>query len=255
MNNGRLDGKVALITGTAGGQGRAAAELFASEGAHVIGCDVKAEGAAETVERVLAAGGRMDSEAPVDLGDSATARAWVADAARIGGGIDILYNNASAARFGSIGELSDEDWHATIRNEVDLIFYVCSAAWKHLIDGGGSIINTGSISGVSATAATPGSFAHAAAKGAVISLTRELALEGGPHRVRANSISPGLIASAATAQMLEDEKFLNGHLDSMMLARPGEVTDVAAMALFLASDESAWVTGANFMVDGGFLAR
>ncbi|UGS35989.1 SDR family NAD(P)-dependent oxidoreductase [Capillimicrobium parvum] len=255
MKTGRLDGKVALITGTAGGQGRAAAELFASEGAHVMGCDVNAAGAAETLERVRAAGGRMDSHAPVDLGDSAAARAWVAEAARLGGGIDILYNNASEARFGSIGDLTDEDWHATIRNEVDLIFYVCSAAWRYLVDGGGSIINTGSISGVSAIQATPGSFAHAAAKGAVIALTRELALEGGPHAIRANSISPGIIASPATARMLTDQKFNTDHLDSIMLTRIGEVEDVAAMALFLASDESAWVTGANFMVDGGFLAR
>src|SRR5471032_2587613 len=97
--SGRLAGKVALITGTAGGQGRAAALLFAAEGATVVGCDVKAAEAEETVAMVRAAGGAMTSTAPVDLGDSATARAWVAEAAELHSGFDILYNNAAAPKF------------------------------------------------------------------------------------------------------------------------------------------------------------
>ncbi len=104
----RLAGKVALITGTAGGQGRAAALLFASEGATIVGCDLKVDESAETVEMVTAAGGAMTATAPVDLGDSATARRWVADAAALHGGFDILYNNASAPKFASIAAMSDE---------------------------------------------------------------------------------------------------------------------------------------------------
>ena len=168
----------------------------------------------------------------------------------------MLYNNASAPRFDSIAAMTDDDWHFTVRNELDLIFYVCSAAWPHLIErGGGSIINTGSICGVSSLAATPGSIAHAATKGAVIALTRELALEGGPHNIRANSISPGIIDSPATAEQLATGSFREDHLASLMLRRIGTGEDVASAALFLASDESSWVTGTNLLIDGGFAAR
>lgn len=234
----RLRGKVALITGTAGGQGLAAAELFAREGATVVGCDIQ------------------DPETPVDLGDPAQARGWVNAAAERHGGIDVVYNNAAFARFASIATMSDEDWRFSIRNELDPVFYVTSAAWPHLVArGGGSIINTGSISGMSAVPATPGDFAHAAMKGAVIAMTRELALEGGPHGIRVNAISPGMIESPATAGQLRDPAFRNNHLAAIMLGRTGRPEDVAQVALFLASDDSAWVTGANYVVDGGFTAR
>ena len=252
----RLAGKVALITGTAGGQGREAALLFAREGARVIGCDLKAADAQETVAMVSAAGGEMVSMAPVDLGDSTAAREWVAQAAALHGGFDILYNNASAPRFASIADMTDEQWRFTMRNELDLMFYTCSAAWPHLIArGGGAIVNTGSICGISALAQTPGSIAHAATKAGVIAMTRELALEGGPHGIRANSISPGIIDSPATASQLASPGFREAHLDSLMLRRIGTPGDVATAALYLASDESGWVTGTNLVIDGGFSAH
>jgi NAD(P)-dependent dehydrogenase (short-subunit alcohol dehydrogenase family) len=252
----RLAGKVALITGTAGGQGRAAALLFAREGATIVGCDVKEADARETVAMVEAEGGRMTSTQPLDLTDSAAARAWIADAAAVHGGFDILYNNASAPRFASIASMTDEEWHYTIANELDLMFYTTSEAWRHLVArGGGSIINTASISGMRAMRETPGSIAHAATKAAVIGLTRELALEGGPHRIRANAISPGAIETPATAPALADTDFRRVHIERIMLDRIGTADDVASLALFLASDESSWVTGANFVVDGGFTAR
>jgi len=252
----RLAGKVALITGTAGGQGRAAALLFAAEGASVVGCDLKAEEAAETVAMVKDAGGQMTSMQPLDLGDSAAARAWVAEAAAVHGGFDVLYNNASAPRFASIAAMTDEEWRFTMRNELDLMFYVCSAAWPHLVARrGGSIINTGSICGISSLPQTPGSIAHATTKAGVIAMTRELALEGGPHNIRANCVSPGIIDSPATAAQLDSPGFRDAHLESLMLKRIGTPGDVASVALFLASDESAWMTGANLVLDGGFSAR
>jgi NAD(P)-dependent dehydrogenase (short-subunit alcohol dehydrogenase family) len=253
---GRLTGKVALITGTAGGQGRAAAILFAREGATVVGCDVKEEDARETVELVRAEGGAIESSQPVDLGDPAEARGWVDDAAARHGGFDVLYNNAAAPKFASIADMTHDDWHFTIRNELHLIFYVTSAAWPHLVARGrGSIINTGSISGMSSNPSTPGSFAHAAAKGAVIAMTRELALEGAAHGIRVNSISPGMVESPATAEQLEDPDFRTNHLAAIMLLRTGRPEDVASAALYLASDESSWVTGSNLVVDGGYMSR
>jgi NAD(P)-dependent dehydrogenase (short-subunit alcohol dehydrogenase family) len=252
----RLAGKVALITGTAGGQGRAAALLFAREGAAIVGCDLKEEAARETVAMVEAGGGRMTSMQPVDLGDSAAARAWVDEAVAIYGGVDILYNNASLPKFASIASMTDDDWHYTIRNELHLMFYATSEAWPHLVArGGGSIINTASISGMRAMPETPGSIAHATTKAAVIGMTRELALEGGPHNIRANSISPGAIETPATAPALASTDFRQLHIDRIFLDRIGTSDDVAALALFLASDDARWVTGANFVVDGGFTAR
>jgi meso-butanediol dehydrogenase/(S,S)-butanediol dehydrogenase/diacetyl reductase len=252
----RLEGKVALITGTGGGQGRAAALLFAAEGAAVVGCDLKNEGAEETVELVRGSGGDMTSSHPLDLGDPAAAHAWVDEAAARHGGFDVLYNNASLPKFASIAEMTLDDWHFTVRNELDLIFYTCRAAWPHLVlRGSGSIINIGSISGMSSLAQTPGNFAHAATKGAVIAMTRELALEGGAHGIRANSISPGIIESPATSPLLKESWFREGHLAATMVSRIGTPEDVAYCALYLASDESSFVTGANFVVDGGFTSK
>ncbi|WP_053205670.1 SDR family NAD(P)-dependent oxidoreductase [Jiangella muralis] len=251
---GRLDQKVVLITGTGGAQGRAAAELFSAEGAKVVGCDVNAAENERTVELVTAAGGEMAGMAPVDLGDSQQARRWVADAASVHGRIDVVFNNAAAPRFAPIAELTDDDWHFTIRNELDLIFYVTQAAWPHLIaNGGGVIVNTASVQGHVGIAMN-GGLAHAASKGGVVAMTRQLAAEGAPHGIRANSISPGTVASQATAALFSDPRVLDAVLAPLLVKRLGDPADVAVLALYLASDESGYVTGADFLVDGGLTA-
>lgn len=161
---GRLEGKVALITGTASGMGRAAAVRFAQEGALVIGCDLSEDGNRETVELVAETGAKMTGMAPVDLGDPEAARTWVEESAAVHGRIDVVFNNASSPRFAPLPDLSVEDWRYAMRNELDLVFYVTKFAWPHLAERGGVVINTAS---TSAYVATPGQgfAAHCAAKG------------------------------------------------------------------------------------------
>jgi len=248
---GRLEGKVALITGTAGGQGRAAALLFAREGAKVVGCDLKVAGSQETVALVREAGGDMIAMAPVDLSQPEQAGRWVSEAVAAFGGIDILYNNASTGRVGPFASLSLESWQFTLRNELDLIYLVTRAAWPHLIArGGGSVINTGSI--IAAHGTDMPMSAHGAAKAGVIGLTTHLAIEGGPHGIRVNTVSPGLIGTEMFTEHLKDPfDTMHKQVRTSPLGRVGRAQDVAGVALFLASEDSAYVTGVNIVVDGG----
>lgn len=249
---GRLDGRVALITGTAGGQGAAAARLFASEGARVVGCDLDEERAHAVAEEVSASSGWIRAYAPVDLGDPSAAAAWVGEAVSSAGGLDILYNNASAPWVGPFAEMTWDDWRFTQRNELDLIFAVTSAAWPHLVAGGGGvIINTASVS-AHRGATFIEQAAHGAAKGGVLAITRHLAASGAQHNIRANSISPGLIVTPQIEPFLDEP----GHpvhemLHSHPLGRLGQPEDVARVALFLASDDAAYLNAVDIVVDGG----
>ena len=252
---GRMTGKVALVTGTGGGIGRAIALTLTREGAQVVGCDLHAEGSQATVEMARAAGGEMTAMAPVDIATEQGADDWVADAVAVYGGVDVLVNNASAIRFGPISSLSFADWSFTIRNELDIVFLVTRAVWPHLVTrGGGSIVNIASIS------ATRGAFfmaqnAHGAAKGGVLSLTLQLVTEGGPHKIRVNAVSPAMTATPHTAPLLADpDGPFAGQVERIPMGRVGQPEDVANAVLFLASDEAAHVTGANIPVDGGAAA-
>lgn len=174
---GRLAGKRVLLAGTAGGQGRAAQERFAQEGARVVGCDVQ-DGAAETTARELADKDHDLWGTTVDLANPDAASAWVSEGIDRLGGVDVRYNNAAGFGFAPFGEMSYELWKHTLTVELDLVFTVTRAAWPHFVAGGGdSIINVGSISGIRGIAPL-GQAAHSAAKGRVIALTRTLAAEG-----------------------------------------------------------------------------
>jgi NAD(P)-dependent dehydrogenase (short-subunit alcohol dehydrogenase family) len=256
----RLAGKVALVTGTAGGIGRATAQILAREGAAVVGCDLDAGGSAETVRLVREAGGEMTAMAPVDLSTEDGANAWAAEAARAYGGVDILVNNASAIRFGPITGLSAGDWSFTIRNELDIVFYVTRAVWPHLVARDLIARGTGSIVNIASITATRGAFfmpqnAHGAAKGGVLALTYQLVTEGGPHGIRVNAVSPAMTATPQTAPLLADpDGPFASELARIPLGRVGQPEDVANAVLFLASDEAAHVSGVNIPVDGGAAA-
>ncbi|QGN57459.1 SDR family NAD(P)-dependent oxidoreductase [Nostocoides sp. HKS02] len=252
---GRLDGLAVLVTGTGGGIGRATAVVCAREGAHVVGCDLNEAASAETVDLVRAAGGRMDAMAPVDLSTVEGARSWVDEAAAVAGGVDVLVNNASAIRFGTIDELSWEDWSFTIRHELDIVFLVTRAAWPHLrARGGGSIVNVGSISGSRGAFFMPQN-AHGAAKGGVLALTAQLCVEGGPHGIRVNAVSPAMTETPHTSPMLRDPDGPAAAIrERIPLRRWGQPEDVAHAILFLASDEARHISGANLPVDGGTAA-
>lgn len=253
--SGRLAGKVALITGTASGQGRAAALLFAAEGAAVVGCDLQSEQAEASVEMVRTRGGRMHSTHPVDLGDEESVAGWVAEAVAHFGGIDIVYNNAGACRFSPVDRTSLQDWRFTVRNELDIVFLVTKHAWPHLVArGGGSIVLVGSTAGISGSV-TNTRIAHTATKGGVVAMTKQLAAEGAPHGIRANCVSPGMIRTPATeGDLLAADHPMRAIADAIPMGRVGDPEEVARCALFLASDEASYVTGANLVVDGGWSA-
>jgi NAD(P)-dependent dehydrogenase (short-subunit alcohol dehydrogenase family) len=251
---GRLDDKVALITGTGGGMGRVAAEVFSREGARIVGCDVLEAGGEETTRLVEEAGGEMVSLQPCDLTDGKQAAALVDLAVETFGGLDIVYNNAASARFNSVAEMTFEEWDETIAGELHLVFHVCSAAWPHLVErGGGSIISTASVAGHRGSAIN-GILAHSTGKGGLMAMSRQLAAEGGRHGIRSNTISPGIVISPATEARLEDPEWHEAQLATVMLGRLGRPEDVVNAALFLASDEASWVTGIDLRVDGGMVA-
>ena len=232
--------------------GRAAALRFAAEGATVVGCDLNPQTSEETVRLVVDAGGVMTASAPVDLSSYETTERWVNAAAAAHGGIDVLYNNASLPVVGPWDDLTVDDWHAGIRNELDLVFFACKAAWPHLVaQGGGSIINIASIASIRGAAFFQQA-AHGAAKGGVLSFTYHLAAAGGPHRIRANAILPGMIRTPSTEFLFATPDSPGSKLgDANPLGRVGEADDVVKLAAFLASDDAWYINAAAIPVDGG----
>ena len=248
--SGRLSDKVCVITGTGGSIGRAAAARFAEEGAMVVGCGVDIAGAQATVEMVRAQGGTMISLQPCDLTKPADCQALVDLAVRTYGRIDVLFNNAAMAYFNWLEDITDEEWNRDMREEINLVFFLTRAAWPQLKASHGVVVNTASLNGL-LSFKTLGSLAHTTAKAGIIGMTRQLAMEGREHGIRANSISPGLFETNQTREQLKDPEWAGAMLGKTLLGRLGRPEEVANVALFLASDDSSYITGIDIVVDGG----
>ena len=249
-----LEGRVALITGAASGQGRAAAVLFASHGASIAIADVNDDGSEETVALVEKEGAAAIA-LHADVSTLDDCNRMVAETASAFGRIDVLYNNAAVQMSGRLTECTEDDWDRTIATNLNAVFWACRAALPVMLAGdGGSIINTASVLGL---IGSEGYVAYGAAKAGLVALTRQIAVEYGP-AVRANVIAPGSIDTPRFRKVAEEmddtEGFLSGLARVIPLKRLGTADDVAGIALFLASDQSAYVSGAVIPADGGLAA-
>jgi NAD(P)-dependent dehydrogenase (short-subunit alcohol dehydrogenase family) len=248
----RLKNKVAIVTGAASGIGRAIAQVFAQERARVIVADINDEGGQETVQLIKA----RDGEAlflHCDVSVSADVKRMVESAIHSFGGLNILVNNAAYLKdFKTAVDTAEEEWDLSIDVTLKGVFLCSKSAIPEMIKAGaGSIINIASVGGLVGFASYA---AYCSAKGGVIQLTKSLAIDYGRHNIRVNAICPGPIDTPTTPEA-QDEKLHQWQRDMTVLGRTASPEEVAYPALFLASDESSFVTGSILVVDGGWTIR
>ncbi len=249
----RLRDKTAIVTGAGVGIGRAIAELFAAEGAKVVVAELEEASGTETVQRIAAAGGRAVMR-QTDIADEDSVRAMADAAVSEFGHVDILVNNAAAFVFGKVEDVTDDDWGRVLGVNV----IGTSHCVRHVIpsmrqSGGGAIVN---IASVSSFVAQPEFIPYNASKGAVLQLTRCLAMDLAPDNIRVNAVCPGATKTRATdihidSLGLDREQAYVDFGQDALLKRMGEPQEIAYGALFLASDEASFVTGAHLVIDGG----
>jgi len=252
---GVLDGRVAVVTGAATGIGRASAVLFARAGARVALADVRPDELATTAAEVRAAGGEVTTIA-ADLGRPQDCAAVVEAAVRAFGRLDVLLNNAGVGTMvvgGTVESIALERWDLALDVNVRAIYLVSRAAVPHMRGRGGAIVNISSVSAFRGSVERP-SHAYAASKGAVLALTRAMAASYGRDGIRVNAICPGVIRTRLTADIVDGAERAARQGRGIPLGRVGEPEDIARCALFLASDDAGFVSGAALVADGGALA-
>ena len=253
---GKLEGKVALVTGAAMGIGRSTAVLLAKEGARVVLADIDEQNAKESSRQIEEAGGQAYF-VRTDVSKSEDVEAAVNAAVETFGGIDVLHNNAAVALGETVVDTTDELWNRVLDVNLGGIYRGCKYAIPHMIqNGGGSIINSSSVQALRGFA---GWAAYAASKGGIISLTQQVALEYAKHNIRVNSIAPGTIMTPMNEKLFEeaeDPESLTETWNRMHpIGRFGQPEEVAEAILFLASDASSFVTGHCLVVDGGLCVK
>ena len=251
ISSQRFKGRIALITGAASGIGRATALRLASEGAKLALCDLSEEGLATVASATGLAGADVVTRV-VDVANGNALEAFVQDAGAMLGGLDILINNAGMGSFGHVDETTAEQWHRTFAVNVDSIFFAVRAALPMLRERRGCIVNTASISGL---LADPGLTAYCASKGAVVNLTRQLAVDHADDGIRVNCICPGAVSSPMLRGHMRDDSFMAEYERTVPMRRIGTPEEMAAAICFLASDDAAYITGTELVVDGGVTAQ
>ena len=250
----RLDGKVALITGAGNGMGRVASVLFAQEGARIVVADWSDDGGADTVAAVEAAGGEA-AFVKVDVARAEQVEAMIAVAMDRFGSLDVLYNNAGIfpADDGGVTETPEPTWDRVMEVNLKGVWLGCKYGVPAMLaSGGGSIVNVASF--VALMGAATAQIAYTASKGGVLAMTREIAVEYGRQGIRANSLCPGPIATPMLEELMSDPERKQRRLVHIPMGRLGQAEELARAALFLASDESSFMTGAQLVVDGGITA-
>lgn len=250
----RLSGKHAIVTGAGSGIGRAVALGFAHEGAGVVAADVDPERAHETARAIEAAGGRALALA-VDVADRASVEAMLGAALLRFERIDVLFNNAGVTSRVPFLEMAEAEWDRVLDVNLKGQFLVGQAVARHMAErGGGSIINTSSQ--LAEGAANPRSAHYLASKGGSRMLTRAMAVDLAPYNIRVNALAPGVTVTNLTRQRLEDDPdWRRWALERIPLGRLGQPDDLVGACIFMASDESRYMTGATLVVDGGYTAR
>jgi len=251
----RLKDKTAIITGAGSGIGRAAAVLFAEEGASVVVVDYDSDGGEETARMITEAGGRA-LFVETDVSVAKDVEEMVRKAFDAYGQIDILFNNAGITIPASVVDATEEIWDRTMNVDLKGIFLPSKYVIPHMIEGGGgSVINTASMCGL---VASPNQAPYSAAKGGVVALTRQMAIDYASHNIRVNGIAPGEARTPMLMGFINRAEDPQAQLERLMaripLGRVAEPVEVARVALFLASDDAAYVTGVTLPVDGGLTA-
>jgi NAD(P)-dependent dehydrogenase (short-subunit alcohol dehydrogenase family) len=246
---GRLEGKVAIITGGASGIGRASAKMFAAEGARVAVGDLDEPGGFETLRQIEAQGGES-LFVQTDVSSASDAQRLVQVTVARWGALHVLYNNAYWAPTGrNVLNTTEDEWDRTQAVTLKSMYLMSRQAIPEMLKGGqGSIVNMASVAGIVGSKMFS---AYAAAKGGVISLTRSMAIDFGKQGIRVNCIAPGPIDTPAIAELKKDPKWLEFQMGRLLLDHLGRPEDIAYAAVYLASDESTYVTGSVMLIDGG----